>query len=175
MRLKCKIKDFAKSFHGDRVLSLDILGGMNEQELNDLIGRDLSIDIKQWREKRSLDANAYFWTLVDTLAEKLGESITEIYRNAVREIGGNTETYCGLSDAVKKLCAVWIKKGIGWQAETFESKIDGCLNVTLYYGSSEYDTAQMSRLIENIVQDCKAQGIETMTPAELERIKGEWR
>ena len=43
-----------------------------------------------------------------------------------------------------------------------------------YRGSSVYDNAQMSRLIENIVQDCKAVGIETLTPSELERLKEGW-
>ena len=51
------------------------------------------------------------------------------------------------------------------------SKIDGCTNVILYYGSSTYDTAQMHRLIELIVQECKEQDIETLTPEGLERLK----
>lgn len=44
----------------------------------------------------------------------------------------------------------------------------------LYYGSSTYDMAQMSRLINLIVEDCKAQGIETMTPYELDALIGRW-
>ena len=55
-----------------------------------------------------------------------------------------------------------------------ESKLPGCVNVVLYYGSSTYDTAQMSRLIDNIIQDCKAQGIDTRTPEEVARMKEEW-
>lgn len=46
--------------------------------------------------------------------------------------------------------------------------------MTAYHGSSTYDTAQMSRLIDNIVQDCKALGIETMTPDKLSILKEEW-
>ena len=41
-------------------------------------------------------------------------------------------------------------------------------------GSSDYDTAQMSRLIEIIIQECKAQGIETMTPRELDALVSRW-
>jgi hypothetical protein len=51
------------------------------------------------------------------------------------------------------------------------SKINGCTNVILYYGSSTYNTAQMSLLIDHLVQDAKALGIETMTPQELEALK----
>lgn len=54
------------------------------------------------------------------------------------------------------------------------SKLKGCNNLILYYGSSTYNTEQMSRLIDNIVQDCKAVGIETMTPAELAALKDAW-
>ena len=54
------------------------------------------------------------------------------------------------------------------------SKLPGCVNVILYYGSSTYDTAQMSRLINLAVQDCKEQGIETMTPQELAAMMEGW-
>lgn len=174
MKAKCKIKDFAKSIHGNRVLSLDILGGMNEQELNELNDRDLSVDIKRWREKRSLDANAYFWVLCDKLAEKTGQTKKDIYRACIRDIGGNSETVCVLEKASEKLMSAWEKNGLGWQTDSFDSKLDGCINVVLYYGSSTYDKAQMARLIDNVVQDCKAVGIETMTPDQLDRLKEEW-
>ena len=62
----------------------------------------------------------------------------------------------------------WGHNGLGWIADTTESKLPGCTNVILYYGSSTYDKSQMARLIDNIVQDCKAVGIETATPAEID-------
>ena len=55
-----------------------------------------------------------------------------------------------------------------------ESKLPGCTNVILYYGSSTYDSKQMARLIDNIIQDCKAVGIETATPAEIDAMKARW-
>lgn len=134
----------------------------------------LSIEIKPYRERRSLDANAYFFVLADKLAAKLNTTKEEVYRNAIKEIGGVSETVCVQDQAVDRLCESWRRNGIGWQTDTFPSKIEGCTNVILYYGSSTYDTAQMSRLIDNIVQDCKAVGIETCTPAELERLLSLW-
>lgn len=134
----------------------------------------LSIEVKPYRERRSLDANAYFFVLVDKLAEKLNTTKEEIYRNAIKEIGGVSETICVRDKAVKRLCESWSKNGLGWQTDTFPSKIEGCTNVILYYGSSTYDTAQMSRLIDNIVQDCKAVGIETRTPDEIANLLSMW-
>ncbi len=137
-------------------------------------GKLYDVTIKEHRERRSLDANAYAWVLLDKLAEKLQLAKTELYRSYIREIGGNSETVCVLKDAADKLCSGWARNGIGWLTDTLPSKIDGCVNVVLYYGSSTYDTAQMSRLIDLIVQDCKTQGIETMTPQQLAALVEGW-
>lgn len=138
-------------------------------------GKLYDVAIKEHRERRSLDANAYAWVLLDKLAERLRIPKTDLYRNYIREIGGNNETVCVLEAAADKLRGGWEHNGVGWQTETMPSKINGCVNVTLYYGSSTYDTAQMSRLIDLIVQDCKAQGIETMTPQQLSSLMEGWK
>lgn len=146
-----------------------------EQIVDDLKDKDkLSIEIKPFRQRRSLDANAYFFVLADKLASKLHIPKEEVYRNAIRDIGGVSETVCVKNQAVERLCEGWSKNGLGWQTDTFPSKIEGCTNVVLYYGSSTYDTEQMSRLIENIVEACQAQGIETRTPDELANLLSMW-
>ena len=141
-------------------------------ELKDL--EKLSIEIKPYRQKRSLDANAYCWKLINELAERLNKAPKEIYREAIKDIGGNSEIVCVKNEAVKKLRQGWQRNGIGWFTETFQSKIDGCTNVILYYGSSVYDTKQMSQLIDNIIQDCKALGIQTETPNRIAELKSLW-
>lgn len=134
----------------------------------------LTIKVGKFRKRRSLDANAYAWVLISKLAEKLSIPKTEIYRTAIREIGGNSDTVCVQDKAVNSLCDGWQRNGIGWMTETFKSKIEGCTNVTLYYGSSTYDTNQMSRLINNIVEECRLQGIETRSQEELESLLNAW-
>lgn len=138
-------------------------------------GKAYDVEIKEHREKRSLDSNAYAWVLIDRLAEKLRIPKTEIYRRYIREIGGNNETVCIPDKGVEKLRSGWEHNGLGWQTDTMSSKLPGCTNVVLYYGSSTYDTAQMSRLIDLIVQDCREQGIETMPPDKLAGMMEEWR
>lgn len=134
----------------------------------------LSIKIGKYREKRSLDANAYFFVLADKLAQKLNITKEEIYRGYIREIGGVSETVCVKNEAVEKLCEGWKHNGLGWQTDTFPSKLNGCTNVILYYGSSTYDKAQMNRLISMVVEDCKLQGIDVRTPAEIENMLNLW-
>lgn len=140
-------------------------------ELND---KTLSIEVKPYRAKRSLDANAYAWVLLDKLSEKLKISKVEIYQKLIRDVGGVSETVCVKNEAVERLCEGWSKNGIGWVTDTFPSKIGGCTNVVLYYGSSTYDKAQMQRLTELIVNECEAQGIETRTPDELANLLSLW-
>ena len=134
----------------------------------------LSIKIAKYRERRSNDANAYCWVLIGKLAEKLNIPRDEIYRDAIKQIGGNYEVVCVQDAAVDKLCEGWRKNGIGWQTDTMPSKIAGCTNVLLYYGSSTYDTAQMSRLINIVVDACREQNIETRTPDEIANLLSLW-
>ena len=130
--------------------------------------------LAEYRKPRSLDANAYCWALIDQLAEALHRNKTEIDREAIRGIGGVSDTVCVKRQAAETLCRTWTH-GDGWFTETLESKLPGCVNVTLYYGSSSYDTAQMSALIDHIVQDAAALGIETRTPIELAALMDDWR
>lgn len=146
-----------------------------EMLVDDMRDKDkLSIEVKPYKAKRSLDANAYFFVLADKLAEKLNTTKEEIYRNAIKEIGGVSETVCVKNQAVERLCEGWSHNGIGWVTDTFPSKIEGCTNVILYYGSSTYNTAQMSRLIDLIIFDCKENGIQTETPDQIAEMMSRW-
>lgn len=131
-------------------------------------------DLTEHREKRSLDANAYSWVLMDKLAEATGIPKEDIYREAIRNIGGNTDTVCVKAEAVEKLRTNWSRNGLGWITDTIDSKLPGCVNVILYYGSSTYDKGQMHRLIDNLVADAKALGIETLPPEKLAVMTEEW-
>ena len=146
-----------------------LLAGFDELHEHEVV-----VEVKRYSPRRSLDANAFYWLLCGKLAEKTGVGTAEIYRNHVRNIGGNYEVYCGKTEAVEKLIKAWEKNGLGWIAETTPSKLEGCTNAILYYGSSTYDSRQMSRLIDQMVQDCKEQGIQTETPAEIARMCEAW-
>jgi hypothetical protein len=134
----------------------------------------IDFKISEHQKKRSLDANAYAWVLISKIAEKTNIAKNEVYRSAIKEIGGNSDTVCIQSHAAKQLCAGWERNGIGWCTEAFPSKLDGCTNVILYYGSSTYDSSQMNRLINILVQECEQLNIETKSPAELASLLGSW-
>ena len=156
--MKGKLKDLTRNLDGTWSLTLT-LGGEIRQVWDKLKDKDVNVEIKKYREKRSLDANAYCWVLIDKIAEKMRIDKAEVYREAIRGIGGVSTTVCVQNEALESLRNHWSSHGIGWQTETMKSKTPGCTNVTLFYGSSEYDTNQMSLLIDHIVQDAKALGM----------------
>lgn len=131
---------------------------------------EYEITVKRKSKKRTIDANNYFWCLLDSLAAATGIRKEEIYRNYIKDIGENNQTVCVKNEAVKRLCEGWQHNGLGWVTDTFESKIKGCTNVILYFGSSTYDTRQMSRLINLAVEDARTFGIETLAPHEIEKL-----
>lgn len=136
--------------------------------------REYKISVKEYKQKRSLSANNYFWVMVDKLAEKLHMSKTDIYRSYVKEIGGNNDIVCCINEAVDSLAEAWEQKGTGWLAEYEDSKIQGCTNLRLYYGSSTYNKEQMSRLIDLAKQDCIENDIPTWDEDELQKLCDEW-
>ena len=140
---------------------------------DDLKDNPVNVEIKKASAKRSRDANAFAWVLIDKIAEKMRISKVEVYRNAIREIGGVSEMVCVQDKAVERLREGWQKNGIGWQTETMPSKLPGCTNVILYYGSSTYDTAQMSRLLDLIIQEAEQLGIPTLRD-EADALLGKW-
>lgn len=126
------------------------------------------------KKKRSLDANAYAWVLTDKIAAATGITKSEVYRAAIREIGGNADVVRAKTEAADALCAGWEGRGLGWQTDILPSTAPGYVNIILYYGSSTYDTGQMSRLIDNLVQDAQALGIETLSPEKLAGMMEAW-
>lgn len=133
------------------------------------------LTIKEHREKRSLDANAYAWVLIHKLAEAMRIKPVEVYRQAIRDIGNNFTPMCVREKDVERFIKSWESNGLGWPVDDLgASQVPGCRNLAAYHGSSTFDTAQMSLLIDGLVQDCKALGIETLTEEKLSLLKEEW-
>lgn len=142
-------------------------------KLEELQESKLNIDIKKHRNKRSLDANAYMWVLVGKLQKELGVSKELIYKDLIKQIG-SYEIIPIKNEAVDKFREAWSKDKLGWVTETIESKLEGFTNIIAYYGSSTYDTKEMSRLIDLVVQECQQLGIETKTKAEIKSLLESW-
>lgn len=136
-------------------------------------GKHLSVEVKKYRQKRSLDANAYAWVLMSKIADALRSSKEEVYIQMLERYGQREPKLLSVvADAVDMIyratdnhCTV-----VG------ESELNGKLfkHMAILRGSSTYDTKEMSILIDGIVSEAKELGIETATPMELSRLKEEW-
>ena len=118
------------------------------------------------RKKRSIDANNYLWMLCTEIAKALKSTKEEVYRQAVWHKGYH-EIAPIHKDRVEAWMAAWRSRGAGWMCEIWDdSSLPDHINVINYFGSSVYTTEQMSLLIEDVVEEAEALGIDTLTPAE---------
>jgi hypothetical protein len=176
MDFKGRFKDFTKSWDGTGTLSFTVLN-ISTDYLQDIVDKDLRITVKQWKEKRSLSANAYFHVLCDKLRQKLGISMARCKNHLIADYG-QIEYIDDEPMIYKTNCP----EERMMELETIHAK---CIKITeekgkqvyfyrIYRGSHTYDSAEMARLIDGTVEECKTQGIETMTHAELERLVKMW-
>lgn len=131
-------------------------------------------DIAPAKKKRSLNANSYAWRLINDIALAVRETPENVYRAALRDIPNICEVLCVQDKAVDSMTRLWLRGHIGRRVEREPSKIKGCTNLYIYYGSSDFDTRQMSMLIDNLVQDALALGIETRPAEEIKSLLEVW-
>ena len=131
-------------------------------------------DLIKCKRKRSLDANNLMWTFCEQIARRIGSTKEDVYREQIRQVG----VYYPLpirADAVDSFSRDWQRNGIGWFVDVVDdSKIPGYKLCFAYKGSSQYDTAEMSRLIDNVLQDAESIGIDTISDKERGLLLDAW-
>lgn len=145
----------------------DILEQVEELQKNKIV-----VEIKKWFKKRSKNANAYLWALIEKLSQKLNLSRKETYRKHIYEAG----TYQDLlmpEEAMQRFTKIWEEKGLGWFCEKAVNEY-GEIVLRAYFGSSTYNTKEMTRLLDSVIQDCKSQNIETKPQEEIDSLLRSW-
>lgn len=139
---------------------------------DELKDSELRIDLKKYRKKRSLDANAYCWVLCSKMADVLRTSKDEIYEQMIQRYAPfdkDDDTYITVTlldrIPIERLGGHWRLIG---QHDDFKS-------YARLVGSSEMDSEQMSHFIDGIISEAKELGIQTETPVEIERMKALWQ
>lgn len=159
-----ELRDLTFDAQGRAILSLTLEESFRE-EFDRLSGKKLSIKIDEYKPKRSTEANRYMWALCEQIAINQGITKEEVYRKNVREVGVFSTLTLSVS-ALDKFSSEWKRRGIGWFIDIVDTN-EPYVDIFAFYGSSTYDKKQMSRLIKSIIEDAKALGISTETPAEL--------
>lgn len=141
------------------------------EAINDISSCEkLNIRAVKYRNKRSLDANAYMWVLLQKMADKLHRDKWGIYLEMLGRYGVFTHII------VKPHVVEKVKNEWRTVKELGEVCVNGTTGIQLqcYFGSSTYDTKEMSVLIDGVVSEARELGIETLPPEELERMKAQW-
>ena len=132
----------------------------------------LSIKADKYRQKRSLDANAYCWVLMTKIAEVVESSKEEIYEEMLQKYGYLYQDDEGYITITVKSNVDMSKIGGHWKFVKSNGSFSSYL---LIKGSSEYDSAEMAKFIDQVVYEAKNLGIDTVPPDELERMKATWQ
>lgn len=130
------------------------------------IGKDEEITTK--KKKRSKNANAYFWELLQQLCEEMNLNVIDEYKKRVKELGIFRQWEIDNVN-VPTFVKMWEGNGIAWFTEKVDEKA-GISTINAYYGSSSYSSKQFSRLLDNLVQDCHSIGIKTLEDIEIEEL-----
>ena len=133
------------------------------------IGLNEEIEVK--RKKRSKDQNSYFWELLQKLCFEMNLDVIQEYKKRVKELGIFKQWEIDTIN-VPTFEKLWSDRGIAWFTEKVE-EIGNKTIINAYYGSSSYNSKQMSRLLDNLVQDCKEVGIQTLDMLEIERSEND--
>lgn len=174
--MRGKLRDLTMNRDGTQNITLTVQDDFRNQ-FDQLSDKDLDVEIKIHRERRSRDANNFCWALCTDIGKNLVPPLPkeEVYKRAIRAVG-EYEPLPIKAEAVETFQTRWAGKGTGWFAEVVDdSKIPGYKLLFAYYGSSTYDTKSMSILIDHLVDD--AQQMEIKIPlgkSEIERLKSTW-
>jgi hypothetical protein len=162
-----------------RKLKISLLLDANNNDIVEQLKNEnkLNIELKKYRQKRSLDANSYCWVLCDKIAKELckdGTIITkeDVYKDAILQIG-TFEPFIVQGRTFENFKRIWEKQGLGFLVQEVSRK-DKCIKVNCYYGSSTYNSKEMSLLIEILVELAKTYNIETKPQNEINSLLKEW-
>jgi hypothetical protein len=145
------------------------------KQLETLVGKfkaNTEWELKPYKQKRSLSANNYFWVLADKIAEAIKSDKELVYWQLIQRVGVFETFQFKDQKAMDRFKSAWQSKGLGWLTRTVD---EDKFVLQAYYGSSVYDTAEMSRLIDEAVSEAKRLGIETKPQWEIDSMLKEWR
>lgn len=165
--MKGRIRDMGRGYDGSLTVTLS-LPPQHAESIHALMQDEISVEIKKWREHRSLSANAYAWALITKIAQCISPPMSkeDVYVDMLKHYGqgGIISVRKDKQDEVLRAFDYYSIKGEG------EVKGKPFVHVMVYVGSSKYDTKEMSTFISGIVEEARDLGIETMPPDELARL-----
>ena len=171
MQRKARLHDVSFGANGKQRVVFEL---ESKADLSDLDGKDIRLEASVWREKRSLDANAYFHVLVGKIAQATSQSHTEVHNQMIADYGQMERTEFGVM-------SITMDNEIDWRrVEGMHLRPTGRTQVMangrlfqayiVMRGSHSYDSKEMSVLIDGTISEAQGLDIETVTETEKTRM-----
>ena len=128
------------------------------------LDKDKEYEIKEYKQKRSLNSNAYAWKLITELGNVLRKSKEEVYLQMLKDYGQ--------SEIISMLSSISPEGYFKYYEEIGKGIVNGkeFIHYKIFKGSSEFNSKEMSIFIDGIVQDCKEVGIQTLDDKDIEEL-----
>lgn len=177
MQLKGRLYGVLRDIKGNVIISFNI--GPKAPELDGIEQKELDIKVVRHRVKRTLTQNAYYWVLISELASKLNVSTARLHNLMLRDVAppfviDGKIAMQPIPDTDKAEREVL-------EADTFHMKPtsgiilgnDGAIYrwYIVLRGSSTFDTAEMTALLNRLIEECKGNNIDVATPDELAQMR----
>ena len=169
-----RLKELLRTASGEWVVSFTTKADPRDL-FDEFTDKDVNVEISKASKRRSKTANDFCWAMCTDIGNALRIPKEEVYRKAISEVG-KFETMHMRAEAIDTFRKIWGQRGIGWFTEVVDySPITGCKVVFAYYGSSTYDSVEMSRLIDFLKQDMVNMGLPIpVSKEEEERMIAAW-
>lgn len=133
--------------------------------------KHLSLTVKQWREGRSLNANALLWNCLGEIAEALRTDKWNVYLMMLKRYGKYTYI-CVKPNVVESVKSQWREC-----EEIGEININGekAVQLLCYFGSSTYDSKEFSVLLDGVISEMKEIGLKTPSEREFDMVIESWK
>ena len=169
------LKDLTFGARGEQYITITVTRDFQE-DFERLKGSEINVEIKQWREPRSKDANAYFHVLVNKIAEAQGIGDDEVKRTLVIEYGALARDEDGNTLGAMLPISANIEDFYPYARCYKTMELDGkAYRCYLFYKRTHtLDSKEMARLIDGAIYVANSMGIDTDTPEQLARYKEDW-
>lgn len=169
MRVQANYKGASRSLTGDLNITFSVDDDSNLiNELEGLKTEDLALEVSKYRNKRSVSANAYLWKLCDMIAKAIGSDKDTVYLMELRDHG----VFVDLSVVTE---AITVLRREFRYVELLDDGYGETTTARCYFGSSKYDTKEMSDLINGVVNHAHDIGLSTWDQAEIDSLIANWK
>lgn len=165
--MRGRLVDLVRGRNGKQRVTVELDGEFGTT-FDALAQADVDVAIKKWRDRRSLDANAYLWELITQIGNVLRQSKEDVYLDMLKRYGQ------GGAVSVQERFSEAFERSYKYHEVLGRSELNGrtFVHYRFWVGSSEYDSQEMSILIDGVVSEARELGIDTDTPAQ--RLKFEY-